>query len=74
MVFGALELIKNLAGQLVVSIELKLLLKFIQFAGTGFVVVYLCPLLFIRFGLAMVQAAAEYEKNDSESCFTGDCK
>lgn len=74
VVFGALELIKNLAGQLVVSIELKLLLKFIQFAGTGFVVVYLCPLLFIRFGLAMVQAAAEYEKNDSESCFTGDCK
>ena len=72
VVFGALELVKNLAGQLASSLELQLLLKFIQFASTGFVVVYLCPLLFIRFGLAMVQS--EGKKNDGASCSTGDCQ
>lgn len=73
VVFGALELVKNLAGQLVASLELQLLLKFIQFAGTGFVVVYLCPLLFVRLGIALPKSGEE-KKNDSEACSTGGCK
>ena len=71
--FGFFELVKNLAGQLVASLELQLLLKFIQFAGTGFVVVYLCPLLFVRLGIALPKSGEE-KKNDSEACSTGGCK
>lgn len=50
--FLIFEVVKNLVGQLSPAMELALLLKFIQFAAAGFVVVYLCPLLFIRFGMA----------------------
>lgn len=51
--FLIFELVKNLAGQLLPTMELAVLLKFVQFAAAGFVVVYLCPLLFIRLGLAL---------------------
>ncbi len=50
--FLVFEVVKNLVGQLSPAMELVILLKFIQFAAAGFVVVYLCPLLFIRFGIA----------------------
>ncbi|MBQ4330483.1 MAG: hypothetical protein IJC31_01450, partial [Spirochaetaceae bacterium] len=50
--FLIFEVVKNLVGQLSPAMELAILLKFIQFATAGFVVVYLCPLLFIRFGMA----------------------
>lgn len=50
--FLIFEVVKNLIGQLAPAMELVILLKFIQFAVAGFVVVYLCPLLFIRFGIA----------------------
>ena len=50
--FLIFEVAKNLVGQLSPAMELAILLKFIQFAAAGFVVVYLCPLLFIRFGMA----------------------
>lgn len=50
--FLIFEVVKNLVEQLSPAMELALLLKFIQFAAAGFVVVYLCPLLFIRFGMA----------------------
>ena len=71
--FGAWELVKNLAGQFATSLELHLLLKFLQFASVGFVVVYLCPLLFIRLGIALPKSGEE-KKTDSEACSTGGCK
>lgn len=73
VVFGVMELTKNLAGQLAASLELHLLLKFVQFAGVGFAVVYLCPLLFIRLGIALPKSSAE-KKSDSESCSAGGYK
>lgn len=73
VVFGIMELAKNLFGQLAASLELNFLLEFLQFAGVGFAVVYLCPLLFIRLGLALPKSGEE-KKNDSEACSTGGCK
>lgn len=73
--FGFFELVKNLAEQVAFSVELQLLLKFIQFAAGGFVVMYLCPVLFIRLGLAMVQASTEAEKEaERKTCPPGDCQ
>jgi hypothetical protein len=59
IIFGIMELAKNILGQLAASQELHLLLKFFQFAATGFTVVYLCPLLFIRLGLTQSQSVEE---------------
>ena len=75
VVFGFFELVKNLAEQVAFSVELQLLLKFIQFAAGGFGVMYLCPVLFIRLGLAMVQASTEAEKEaERKTCPLGDCQ
>ena len=73
VVFGIMELAKNLFGQLAASLELNFLLEFLQFTGVGFAVVYLCPLLFIRLGIALPKSGEE-KKNDSEACSTGGCK
>lgn len=73
VVFGVVELAKNLLGQLAASLELHPLLKFLQFAGAGFAVVYLCPVLFIRLGIALPKSSEEKE-TDSEACSAGGCK
>lgn len=56
--FLIFEVVKNLVGQLSPAMELAILLKFIQFVTAGFVVVYLCPVVFVRLGLAMAEPAA----------------
>lgn len=53
LVFALIGGVKFILIQLLPTMDLEVLLKFIQFACTGFTMIYICPLLFMRLGLAM---------------------
>lgn len=47
------EFLKDITNQELPTMDLVNLIRFIQFTCAGITVIYLCPLLFIRFGIAM---------------------
>lgn len=55
LVFGLVEGLKIILIQLLPNMDLETLLTFVQFACAGFTMVYVCPLLFVRLGLAMLE-------------------